>query len=263
MYAWRQMTASQREEALRERRLRGYPLHGPPHFGGEYARLYHLTAACYEHRAILGYSRERMAAFEAELVSVLSGPAEAGTTNEGPPEGGTTNGLVVPPSGGRAHALSPAEAGTTNGGPPEGGTTNGGAGFGREASHSRSLLVWCVLPTHWHALVRTDALRARIAAIGRLHGRCSHAWNGEEDARGRTCWHRCADRAMRTEGHVHATVNYVLRNPVHHEYVTDWLEWPYSNAREYVRSIGAEEADRRWNAYPVLDYGKGWDDPEM
>jgi putative transposase len=232
MYAWRQMTASQREEALRERRLRGYPLHGPPHFGGEYARLYHLTAACYEHRAILGYSRERMAAFEEELVSVLSGPAEAGTTNE----------LVVPPSGGRG---------------------NGSAGFGRDASHSRRLLVWCVLPTHWHALVRTDDLRARIAAIGRLHGRCSHAWNGEEDALGRTCWHRCADRAMRTEGHVHATVNYVLRNPVHHEYVADWMEWPYSNVREYVRSIGAEEADRRWTAYPVLDYGKGWDDPEM
>ena len=232
MYAWRQMTPAQREAAVQERQLRGMPLHGPPHFESDYARLYHLTAACYEHRAILGYSPARMAAFEGELIAVLLGGE---LVEERPPEGGTTNGCGA--------VRSP--------------------GFSRNLPSQGTLRAWCVLPTHWHALVHVADLPVLTRAIGRLHGRSSHRWNTEEDARGRTCWHRCADRAMRTEAHVCATVNYILHNPVHHGYVARWQEWPYSNAREYLAGIGEVEAARRWKVYPVMDYGKGWDEPGM
>ncbi len=221
MYAWRKMTGDQRENALQERQLRRMPFHGPPHYGSDLPCLYHLTAACYEHRAILGASPARMAAFEAELVEALGGIGAGVTRASEPPEGGTTNG------------------------------------------RNSQLLYWCVLPNHWHALVRTDALRAVIKRVGRLHGRSSHLWNGEDDMRGRTCWHRCADRRMRNEAHVHATVNYILNNPVHHGYVERWQDWPYSNARDYLEHVGTAEAARRWQLYPVLGYGKGWDDAEM
>ena len=120
-----------------------------------------------------------------------------------------------------------------------------------------------MLPTHWHALVRTDKLRETIRTVGRLHGRVSRAWNGEDNARGRTCWYRCTDRRMRNEAHVFATINYILNNPVHHGYVERWQDWPYSNAEAYLEQVGEAEAARRWHAYPVLDYGKGWDEPEM
>ena len=73
MYAWRKMTAAQRADALRERKLGGVPFHGPPHYGDDGPHLYHLTAACDEHRPILGQSPARMAAFEAVLVEVLGG----------------------------------------------------------------------------------------------------------------------------------------------------------------------------------------------
>ena len=70
------------------------------------------------------------------------------------------------------------------------------------STDGRELRAWCVLPTHWHVLARITDLLDTIQAVGRLHGRASHAWNGEQGCRGRTCWHRCADRAMRNEAHV-------------------------------------------------------------
>ena len=202
MYEWRRMTAEEREAALRERQQRKLPHHSPPHFAGEAPRLYHLTAACYEHRAIVGFSPGRMADFEASLLETLR-------------------------------------------------------------ADGRELAAWCVLPNHWHALVRTGDLRGTTKAVGRLHGRTSHAWNGEEGCRGRVCWHRCADRAMRSDAHVYATINYIHHNPVHHGYVVGWTEWPFSSAADYLEAVGKEEAERRWKEFPVLEYGKGWDDEEM
>ena len=68
---------------------------------------------------------------------------------------------------------------------------------------------------------------------------------------------------MRSEAHIYATVNYIHHNPVHHGYVERWQEWPYSSAADYLESVGGDEAARRWREYPILDFGKGWDDPEM
>ena len=102
MYEWRKMSAMQREAALHERQLRCMPFHGPPHYGSDVPRLYHLTAACFEHQVILGKTASRMAAFERDLVAALGSSA-----------------LVVPPSGGiggkGACMGIPAEAGTTSG----------------------------------------------------------------------------------------------------------------------------------------------------
>ena len=51
MYDYRKMTPAERQEILRQRRERGFPLHAPPHFRG-LAGEYLITAACYEHRHI-------------------------------------------------------------------------------------------------------------------------------------------------------------------------------------------------------------------
>lgn len=122
------------------------------------------------------------------------------------------------------------------------------------------VMVWCVLPNHYHALIETTDVLAVLADLGRLHGRTSHAWNGEEETRGRKVWFRAAERAMRSDRHYWATMNYVLHNPVHHGYVARWEEWPFSSAGEYLERVGREAAKRAWMEYPVLDYGKGWDD---
>ena len=105
MYEWRKMTADERVAALRERQQRKLPHHSPPHFAGDAPQLYHLTAACYEHRPLVGKSPERMAGFESALVGTLR-------------------------------------------------------------AEGRELVAWCVLPNHWHAVVRTGDLRGTTKAVG-------------------------------------------------------------------------------------------------
>lgn len=45
-----------------------------------------------------------------------------------------------------------------------------------------------------------------------------------------------------------------------HGYVKHWQDWPFSSAADYLASIGRDEAVRIWKAFPILDYGSGWDD---
>lgn len=68
---------------------------------------------------------------------------------------------------------------------------------------------------------------------------------------------------MKSEAHFWATLNYVLHNAVHHGYVSRWQDWPYSSAAEYLAEVGHDTAARRWRQYPVLDYGREWDPPEL
>jgi len=108
--------------------------------------------------------------------------------------------------------------------------------------------------------VECNDLKALLKALGLLHGKTSRQWNQEESVVGRTCWHRCMDRAMRSDRHKWATLNYVHHNPVKHGYVEKWTDWPWSSADQYLEDIGKEAALKVWKKYPVLDYGKGWDD---
>ncbi|MBI4659226.1 MAG: transposase [Verrucomicrobia bacterium] len=131
------------------------------------------------------------------------------------------------------------------------------------SAHAARMVAWCVLPNHYHALVETPNVLRLLWELGRFHGRTAHAWNGEENKRGRQVFHRATERFMRSERHFWATVNYVHNNPVHHRYVKCWTEWPWSSAQEYLHAMGRDEAARIWKNFPIRDYGKGWDAPEL
>jgi putative transposase len=122
---------------------------------------------------------------------------------------------------------------------------------------------WCVLPNHYHALVFSPNILFTLAALGQMHGRSSHNWNMEEELRGRKVWYRCVERNMRNERHRWATVNYIHHNPVHHGYVKHWQDWPFGSAQEFLEQMGREKVKQIWQTYPILDYGKGWDDPRL
>ena len=200
MYLWRQLTDEQRREVMAFRLEQRRPWHSPPTLFDE--GQFHLSAACYEHQAHIGYTTGRMADFCRRLLQVVE-DCEA------------------------------------------------------------TIFAWCLLPNHYHLLAATANLRALKKAVGQLHGRTSREWNLAEGAEGRTVWHGCSDRAMRSERHFWATINYIHNNPVHHGYVQRWDEWPYSSAKEYLQAMGREQAKVIWQQYPVLDFGKGWDAPGM
>jgi putative transposase len=119
---------------------------------------------------------------------------------------------------------------------------------------------YCVLPNHYHLLVETENILKVIHALGRLHGRISRAWNSEDQSRGRKVFFGVSDRAIRSDRHFWATLNYIHNNPIHHGYVNHWQEWPWSSGANFLAEHGRAETERIWRAYPVREYGAGWDD---
>ena len=124
---------------------------------------------------------------------------------------------------------------------------------------ANEIYAWCILPNHYHVLIKTARIRELRKEIGLFNGHTSHKWNGEENERGRKVWHNCFERKMKSERHFYATLNYVLHNPVHHGYATRWQDWLWSNAREYLEKTGREKALEIWKQYPILNYGEKWD----
>lgn len=122
------------------------------------------------------------------------------------------------------------------------------------------LVAWCVLPSHWHALLSTKDLKTLVSRIGKLHGKTSFEWNKLEEQSGRKCWHRCADRRIRSDAHRYAVMNYIHHNPVKHGFVERWEEWPFSSAAMFLETEGRARALELWKDYPVKDMGQGWDD---
>ncbi len=122
---------------------------------------------------------------------------------------------------------------------------------------------WCVLPNHYHVVLYTRNLADTLAAVGRIHGRTSFEWNGEDDLRGRKVWCNYAETAIKSERHFWATLNYVHNNAVRHGYVASWQDWPFSSARSFLENTGRDEALRLWKTYPVMDFGKDWDAPDL
>lgn len=121
------------------------------------------------------------------------------------------------------------------------------------------LFAWCVLPNHYHLLLRTGHIKIVLKSIGRFHGSSSFRWNGEDNKRGRKVWYRCVERSMQSERHFKASLNYIHNNPVKHGYVKNWQDWPYSSAAEYIEKVGRDAAIALWREFPVLDYGQEWD----
>ena len=60
----------------------------------------------------------------------------------------------------------------------------------------REIAGWCVLPNHYHVLVRTERICELLFELGRFHGRSSFAWNGEDGQRGRKVWFNCFERRI-------------------------------------------------------------------
>jgi putative transposase len=121
------------------------------------------------------------------------------------------------------------------------------------------IYAWCILPNHYHVLVKTERIKELRGKLGQFHGASSFEWNRIDNRRGRKVWHNCFERPMKSERHFWATLNYVHHNPVHHGYVRRWSDWPWSSAAQYLEKVGVEEAKRIWLKYPILDYGKKWD----
>ena len=197
MYDFRKMTPTECREILRQRWVRGLPLHATPHFRGV-AGEYLITAACYEHRCIFD-TPEALSCLTNEVLKAFY-----------------TAGLACS--------------------------------------------AWVFLPNHYDALLVTQDLSIVSETLRIVHSHVAAAMNFQQGQKGRKVWYRYSDRLIRSERHYWASVNYIHYNPVKHGYVKKATDWPWVSAHEYLEAHGREWLAQTWTAYPVKDYGKGWDD---
>jgi putative transposase len=95
-----------------------------------------------------------------------------------------------------------------------------------------------------------------------LHGRTAHAWNGEEQARGRKVLFRAVARdavgpALLGDAELCASQSRAARL----RGAPDGLAVEQRNG--VSAQTGVEEAKRIWQEYPLHDYGKDWDESGM
>lgn len=122
------------------------------------------------------------------------------------------------------------------------------------------VLAWSVLTNHYHILVETAELDLVGRILRRVHGRTARQWNLENGRQGRKVWYRYTDRAIRSERHYYATVNYIHYNAVKHGLVATAYDWPWSSVHRYLEHHGREWLRDAWVRYPVREYGRQWDD---
>ena len=101
----------------------------------------------------------------------------------------------------------------------------------------------------------------QLSGLFRLvHGRTARQWNIEDATPGRRIWYSFSDRAIRSERHYYATVNYIHYNPVKHRWARSPYDWPESSVHWYLAHLGEQWLRDTWTSYPVRGYGRGWDD---
>jgi putative transposase len=198
MYEWRKMNSNEKVEVLKKRYKRGGSYHRPPLIEHNFGR-YMITAACYEHKPIIGRSPDRMAEFEGEL-------------------------LV------------------------------------RIRRHTDQIFAHVILPNHYHILVEVSAIKPLQQDLGKFHGATSYQWNAEDQSRGRKVFHGAPETFIKSERHFWSTMNYIHNNPVRHGYVSQWEDWPYTSAHQFLEEYGRGRAQHIWKSYPIDRYGDGWDD---
>jgi putative transposase len=126
-------------------------------------------------------------------------------------------------------------------------------------SQGMEIMGWVVLTNHYHLLVHVTSFGAIGRIFKRVHGRTAHDWNVEDGVRGRRVWYHYSDRAIRSERHYYATLNYFHYNPVKHGLVESAYDWPWSSLKWYYDCEGREWLRDLWKQYPIQDYGKDWD----
>lgn len=105
------------------------------------------------------------------------------------------------------------------------------------ARHEVELLGWCLMPDHWHLLVRAateTALPAFMRWLTLAHSRRRQAMHGEVGL-GTLYQGRYRSHPVAGDGHLLTVVRYIERNPVRAGLVERAADWPWSSVGDRAR----------------------------
>ena len=97
-----------------------------------------------------------------------------------------------------------------------------------------SVIAYCLLPNHYHFLLRQDGLEPISKYIQRTFNRYTKAFNKSFQRTGTLFEGPFKAVHIDTDEYLLQICRYIHRNPLDAGLVTDLLEWPYSNYLEWV-----------------------------
>lgn len=109
------------------------------------------------------------------------------------------------------------------------------------ARHPVALLAWCLMPNHWHLLVRSNADDGLPRFVRWLTLAHSRRWQALHARSGVGTLYQGRYRSTLVEGdeHLLTVLRYVERNPVRAGLVPNAADWPWSSARERISGRGS------------------------
>jgi REP element-mobilizing transposase RayT len=107
-----------------------------------------------------------------------------------------------------------------------------------------SVIAYCLLPNHYHMLLRQDGEQAAGLLLQRVFNSYTKAVNKRYDRTGTLFEGRYQAVHIARERYLVHLCCYIHANPVKHGLVTDLKEWPYSNYLEWLGSRNGTLVDR-------------------
>jgi putative transposase len=120
--------------------------------------------------------------------------------------------------------------------------------------HPVDLLAWCVMPNHWHLLLRPQTAEALPRFVRWLTLAHSQRWQAVHDRRGQGTLYqgRYRSAAVENDDHLLTVLRYIERNPVRAGLIASAAAWPWSSARERLDGSGG------WLAPLPVPLPAGW-----
>ena len=101
-------------------------------------------------------------------------------------------------------------------------------------SFDLSVIAYCLMPNHYHFLIRQDGEQPAGLLPQRVFNSYSKAYNKRYEHSGTLFEGTYQVVAVESEAHLLHLCRYIHANPVTHGLVEDVKEWPYSNYPEWI-----------------------------
>jgi REP element-mobilizing transposase RayT len=107
-----------------------------------------------------------------------------------------------------------------------------------------TLVAYCLMPNHYHWLVRQDGAQAAGLLAQRVFNSYSKAYNALYGRSGTLFEGRYQARHVGTESYLQHLCRYIHGNPVRHGFCKAPEQWPYSNYAEWIGRRSGKLVDR-------------------
>ena len=105
-------------------------------------------------------------------------------------------------------------------------------------------ITYCLLPNHYHFLIRQDGENRAGLLPQRVLNSYSKAYNKRYEHSGTLFEGNYRVTLVENEAHLLHLCRYIHANPVKHGLVADLMEWPYSNYLEWIGERNGTLVDR-------------------